>query len=544
MAVHPIEERYGTPEMRAIWSEKKRFACIVAAEVALAKAEAAHGMIPPEAAAEIGQHAQNASLERAKAIELEISHDMMAIVKAISEVSGDAGRWVHYGATSNDILDTATGVQLSQALNLIDKKLRILLRVLLKRSDETKSLVCIGRTHGQHGVPTTYGLRFAIWASEIGRHIERLEQLRPRVVVGQMTGATGTQAALGPKAMEVQATMMEFLGIGSVDVSNQVISRDRYAEYFMFCANVATTLDKIGIEIRTLQRTEIGEVEEAFGAQQVGSSTMPHKRNPIKSEQCCGLARIVRSAVEPALQNNTLWDERDLTNSSCERVLFPEASILTDHCLRLMSTVLEGLVINRAAIRRNLVFLHGINMAESVMIELTRRGMKLFHEAQAGITRAKGRQGNGQRHGGLAPHQGQVLQADGSRHQHSGKSQGGRQPHSRRVVGPKVAGGLEGEVGITPARLPDEAQVSKLQGIGVEPGHGGEHIRHPGKLSLPHQPIPGEIEFDFLLPGRVPPVREFGEDLGIRVPGQMGRHPSHSLVQGGGQRFPVLDGHH
>jgi adenylosuccinate lyase len=375
MAVHPIEERYGTPEMRAIWSEKNRFACIVAAEVALAQAEAAHGMIPPEAAAEIGQHAPTASLERAKAIELEISHDMMAIVKTISEVSGDAGRWVHYGATSNDILDTATGLQLGQALTLIDKKLRILLRVLLKRADETKSLVCIGRTHGQHGVPTTYGLRFSIWASEIGRHIERLEQLHPRVVVGQMTGATGTQAALGPKAMEVQATMMEILGIGSVDVSNQVISRDRYAEYFMFCANVATTLDKIGIEIRTLQRTEIGEVEEAFGARQVGSSTMPHKRNPIKSEQCCGLARIIRSAVEPALQNNTLWDERDLTNSSCERVLFPEASILTDHCLRLMAGVLEGLVINRAAIRRNLAFLHGINMAESVMIELTRRGM-------------------------------------------------------------------------------------------------------------------------------------------------------------------------
>ncbi len=168
----------------------------------------------------------------------------------------------------------------------------------------------------------------------------------------------------------------------------------------------------------------------------------------------------------------------------------------------------------------------------------------LFHEAQAGITRAKGRQGNGQGHGGLAPHQGQVLQADGSRHHHPGKSQGGRQPHSRRVVDPEVAGGLEGEVGITPARLPDQAQVSKLQGIGVEPGHGGEHIRHPGKLSLPHQPIPGEIEFDSLLPGRVPPVREFGEDLGIRVPGQMGRHPSHSLIQGDGQRFPVVDGHH
>jgi len=247
--------------------------------------------------------------------------------------------------------------------------------VLLKRAEETKTLVCIARTHGQHGVPTTYGLRFAIWASEVGRHIERLEQLRPRVVVGHLTGAVGTQAALGPKAMEVQQAMMENLGMAYVDVSNQVISRDRYAEYFMFLANVATTLDKIGIEVRTLQRTEIGEVEEAFGKNQVGSSTMPHKRNPIKSEQVCGLARIIRSAVEPALGNNTLWDERDLTNSSCERIIFPESSILTDHCIRLMTVVLEGLVINKAAIRRNLVFLHGINMAESVMIELTRKGM-------------------------------------------------------------------------------------------------------------------------------------------------------------------------
>ena len=375
MAVHPIEERYGTAEMRAVWSEENRFSCIVAAEVALAQAEAAHDMIPLPAADAIAQNAGKASLARAKEIESEISHDMMAIVRAISEVCGDDGRWVHFGATSNDILDTATSLQLRKTLDLIDEKLRRLLKVLLRRADETKTLVAIGRTHGQHGVPTTYGLRFAIWASEVGRHIERLEQMRPRVLVGQMTGAVGTQAALGSKGIEVQATMMAHLGMGTVDVSNQVISRDRYAEYFMFCANVATTLDKIGIELRSLQRTEIGEVEEAFGAQQVGSSTMPHKRNPIKSEQVCGLSRIIRSAVEPALANNTLWDERDLTNSSCERVLFPEASILTDHCLCLMATVLEGLVINRAAIRKNLALLQGINMAESVMIALTKKGM-------------------------------------------------------------------------------------------------------------------------------------------------------------------------
>jgi adenylosuccinate lyase len=375
MPVHPIEERYGTAQMRSVWSEQNRFACIIAAEVALAQAEAAHGMIPADAARAIKENAGRASPARAKEIEAEIGHDMMAIVKVVSEVCGDAGRWVHYGATSNDILDTATGLQLAQALDLVDGKLKDLLGVLLDRAAETKTLVCVGRTHGQHGVPTTYGLRFAIWASEIGRHIERLSQLRPRVVVGKMTGAVGTQAALGQKGMDVQVTMMEILGLTPVDVSNQVISRDRYAEYFMFLANVATTLDKIGIELRSLQRTEIGELEEAFTAKQVGSSTMPHKRNPVKSEQVCGLARIIRSAVEPALGNNTLWDERDLTNSSCERILFPEASILTDHCLRLMADVVGGLTINRAAIRKNLVFLQGINMAESVMIELTRRGM-------------------------------------------------------------------------------------------------------------------------------------------------------------------------
>jgi adenylosuccinate lyase len=375
MAIHPIEFRYGTPEMKAVWTEEHRFLRIIDAEVALARAEASCGMIPSEAADAIATHAHNASLKRAKEIEDEIHHDMMAIVRAISEVCGDSARWIHYGATSNDILDTATGLQLHDAVTILDTKLRSLLSVLLTRSMETRRLVCIGRTHGQHGVPTTYGLRFAIWASEIGRQVERLEQMKPRVCVGQMTGAVGTQAAMGKKGIEVQEAMMQFLGIGSVDVSNQVIQRDRYAEYFCFLANVATTLDKMGIEIRSMQRTEIGEVEEAFGARQVGSSTMPHKRNPIRSEQVCGLARIIRSAVEPAFQNNTLWDERDLTNSSPERILFPEATILCDHIIRLMTTVIEGLVIRHDRIAENLRMLHGINMAESVMIELTRQGM-------------------------------------------------------------------------------------------------------------------------------------------------------------------------
>lgn len=375
MAIHPIEFRYGTPEMRAVWSEERRFFAIVAAEVALARAEADTGMIPTEAADEIALGAARASLDRAKAIEDEIHHDMMAVVKAIAEECGEAGRYVHLGATSNDMLDTATGLQLKDALALLEEKLRRLLGVLLRRAEETKGLVAAGRTHGQIGVPTTYGLRFAIWAAEIDRHLDRLAELRPRVEVGQLTGAVGTQAALGPGAPEIQARMMALLDLAPVEVSNQVIQRDRYAEYFFFLANVATTLDKMAIEVRSLQRTEIAEVEEAFGARQVGSSTMPHKRNPIRSEQVSGLARVIRSSVEPALQNNTLWDERDLTNSSCERVIFPEASILCDHVIRLMTVVLDGLVLHEDRIHANLHILHDVNMAESVMIALTQSGM-------------------------------------------------------------------------------------------------------------------------------------------------------------------------
>ncbi|KAF1078266.1 adenylosuccinate lyase [Methanogenium sp. MK-MG] len=375
MAIHPIDFRYGTPEMRAVWDEENRFRCVVSAEVGLAVAEAKAGVIPQAAADEIEAHAPDASLARAKVIEEEINHDMMAIVKALSEVCGGSARWVHYGATSNDILDTATGLQVKDSLGIIEQKLRTLLGVLLQRSIETKTLVCAGRTHGQIGVPTTYGLRFAIWASEVSRHIERLEQLRPRAAVGQMTGAVGTQASLGDAGTAVMAHMMEYLGLTPVDVSSQIIQRDRFAEYIMFLANVATTLDKIALEVRMMQRSEIGELEEAFGKNQVGSSTMPHKRNPIKSEQVSGLSRIVRAMIEPALANNVLWDERDLTNSSCERVTFPEASILCDHILTVMTKVLTGLRIREDNIRKNLDLLHGVNMAESVMIQLTKRGM-------------------------------------------------------------------------------------------------------------------------------------------------------------------------
>ncbi len=376
MAIHPIEYRYGTEEMKFVWSEANRLEKIMTVEAALAKAEADIGLIPKEAADIIEASIGTVELERVNEIENEIHHDMMAVVLAISEkCEEDAGKWVHFGATSNDMLDTATGLQLKEAVKIIEDRMQKLLDVLLMQADEHKHLVCAGRTHGQIGVPTTYGLRFAIWASEVARHIERLEQLKPRLLVGQMSGAVGTQAAFGKDGIEVQKRVMEYLEIGSVDVSNQIIQRDRHAEFVMWMANTVTTLDKIAVEIRSLQRSEIAEVEESFRKKQVGSSTMPHKRNPIKSEQICGLARIVRAMVEPELLNNTLWDERDLTNSSCERIVFPEACVLTDHIIKLGIGVIENLRFYPENIRRNLDLLRGLNMGEAVMIELAKRGV-------------------------------------------------------------------------------------------------------------------------------------------------------------------------
>ncbi|MDY0130323.1 MAG: adenylosuccinate lyase [Methanosarcina vacuolata] len=376
MLIHPIDYRYGTAEMKHVWSQENRLNKLLQVEAALARAEADMGLIPADSAEIISESISSVKAERVDEIEAEIHHDMMAVVTAISEqCRDDAGKWVHFGATSNDILDTATALQIKDAIDLMEDKLKTFLGVLLDKAEAHKNTVCCGRTHGQIGVPTTYGLRFAIWASEISRHLDRLHQLTPRATVGQMTGAVGTQAAFGKAGILIQKLTMQHLGIGAVDVSNQIIQRDRHAEFVMWMANTVTTLDKIGIEIRTLQRSEIAEIEESFGKKQVGSSTMPHKRNPIKSEQICGLARIVRAMVEPELLNNTLWDERDLTNSSSERVVFPEACVLTDHILKLGINVIEHLRFYPENIRRNLELLRGLNMGEAVMIELAKRGV-------------------------------------------------------------------------------------------------------------------------------------------------------------------------
>ena len=346
-------------------------------EAALAKALANVGMIPKADAAKIARSAsvRRVPVKRICEFERDVQHETMAVVLALAEASGKAGRYVHFGATSNDILDTATTLQIRKALAIIERDIKKLLEILLNQASKHKNTVMVGRTHGQHAVPTTLGLKFAIWACEIARHIQRLEQIKPRVLVGKMSGAVGTGAAWGKHGPRIQAIVMKELKLSPATATNQVIQRDRIAELTSFFGLLASTLDKIAREIRNLQRTEIGEVAEPFGVMQIGSSTMPQKQNPIKCEKICGLARVLRANVHAGLENVALEHERDLTNSACERVLLPECFLLMDEILRTARDVLGGLVVHPDRIEQNLRLTRGLNMAEAVMIELTKRGM-------------------------------------------------------------------------------------------------------------------------------------------------------------------------
>ncbi len=374
--IHPIEGRYGRPEVKALFDEERRLQYVLDVEAALARAHASVGNIPKDAAKEITLKASTkyVSAMRVKAIEAEINHDVMAVVKALSEQCGGAGKYVHLGATSNDITDTALALQLRDYSAFLEEGLLKLRSSFSKKAGEHIRTVCIGRTHAQHAVPTTYGLKFAIYAMEVDRHVERLREARKRVLVGQMTGAVGTQAALGRNAAKIQAKVMEELGLGSVEVSNQVIQRDRHAEFMLLLAIISETLNKFAIEVRNLQRTEIDELREGFGKKQVGSSTMPHKMNPIYAERIGGVSRVVKADAMAALDNIPLWHERDLTNSSCERIIIPEACILTDYILGLSINLVDNLVFNPANIRRNLGLTDGRIMAESIMMKMAGKG--------------------------------------------------------------------------------------------------------------------------------------------------------------------------
>jgi adenylosuccinate lyase len=379
LPILPIDTgRYGTQEMRRVFDEENRLQRMLDVEAALAWAHGEVGNIPREDAEKIMKAAsvKQVKLSRVKEIEREIKHDVMALVRALAEACGPSGAYVHLGATSSDILDTALALQLRDALDLIEKRLDDLEEVLVEKTEQYKETIMIGRTHGQHALPITLGFKFAVWIRETARHIKRLRECRERALVGKMSGAVGTQAGLGPHAIRIQQLVMEKLGVKPAEISTQIVQRDRYAELVCILAIIASTLDKIAAEIRELQRPEIGEVSEPFERKrQVGSSTMPHKRNPITCERVSGLAKVMRSLVGPALGNIPTWHERDLTQSSAERFIIPEACILTDYMLVLMTNVLKDLWVDEERMQRNLELTQGRTMSEAVMMALTRKGM-------------------------------------------------------------------------------------------------------------------------------------------------------------------------
>ncbi|MFW9826979.1 MAG: adenylosuccinate lyase [Candidatus Thorarchaeota archaeon] len=375
--IHPIETRYRT-EIAKLFTEEKKLENWLKVEAALAEVHAEMGNIPKEAADEIVKKANlnNVKIERVKEIDKEIHHDLMAMVKSLTEqCEGDAGKYVHLGATSYDIEDTATALQLKEALNFIHETLMKLLKILITLTDEKKNLICIGRTHGQHAVPTTYGMRIGVWSYEINRHLDRISEIIERISFGKMSGAVGTMASFKEKGIEIQRLLMKKLDLHPVFIANQVIQRDRHAEVVFITALIGQTLSKVAKEIRILQRNEIAEVFEPFKAAQVGSSTMPHKRNPHKSERICSLARVLKSNVIVALDNIILEDERDITNSASERIIFAENFILLDYMINQLAEILKGLEFDEKRIEENLNLTKGACLTEKVMVELVRKGI-------------------------------------------------------------------------------------------------------------------------------------------------------------------------
>ena len=378
MLTCPLDFRYGRDVMKAVFDEENWLFKLLQVEAALAHAHAEVGNIPQTDADNIANAVANKTvkLERVKEIEKEIRHDLMSVVKALAEQSGESGKYVHLGATSYDTEDTARALQFKEAIHYIKEGLQKLKVVLAELAEKHKGTVMLGRTHGQAAVPITFGLKIAVYALEIHRHMERLDEMEKRVYVGKMSGATGTGAAFGPRALEIQQAVMNKLGLGFEEATTQIVGRDTYAEFIAWCANVASSLDKFATEVRNLQRNEIGEVAEAFDVEKfVGSSTMAQKKNPETSENICGLARIVRGFIVPTYENIPLWHERDLTNSSAERFIIPHVCILTDDILVKMIDVFSNLFVDEKRMLQNIERTRGQIMSESVMIALANKGV-------------------------------------------------------------------------------------------------------------------------------------------------------------------------
>ncbi len=379
MPILPIDTgRYGTPEMLKVFEEENRLQRLLDVEASLALAHAEVGNIPKKDAEKIVQMASTkyVKVARVKAIEKEIKHDIASIVRALSELCGSSGAYVHLGATSYDIVDTANALQLKDALAILEQKLKLFKKTLQKQAENHKETIMIGRTHGQHALPITLGFKFAVWGYEINRHIERLNDCKKRVLAGKISGAVGTQAGLGEHAEQIQDLVMKRLELNTAEISTQIVQRDRYAELVCIYAGIASSLENFATEIRELQRPEIAEVFESFEAKkQVGSSTMPHKQNPETCERVCGLARIIRSLTLPVLEDMVTWHERDLTQSSTERFVLPESNILLDYILSLMINIVSNLRIDTQRMMQNLSLTQGRAMSESVMMALVHKGV-------------------------------------------------------------------------------------------------------------------------------------------------------------------------
>jgi adenylosuccinate lyase len=365
-----VIERYTRPEIGAVWSEQRKLETWLVVELAATDVLAEMGVVPPEDAAEIRDRA-SFTVEAVKEREQVTDHDVAAFVDVVASSVGEAGRWVHHGLTSSDVLDTALALQLTSAGLILIGGAREYRDVLIAKAREHRETLCVGRTHGVHAEPTTFGVKLAGFAFEAHRNLRRLERAVEQVSVGALSGAVGTYAANGP---EFEARVLQRLGLGRENVSTQVVARDRHAELLGAVAIAGAGLERFGTEIRHLQRTEVREVEEPFRAGQKGSSAMPHKRNPIVSERICGIARLLRGYAQAGVEDVALWHERDISHSSVERVALPDATILLDYAQHLAIRVAGGMTVHTDRMRENLGATHGALFSQRALLALVESG--------------------------------------------------------------------------------------------------------------------------------------------------------------------------
>jgi len=363
--------RYTHPEMGRIWSDQRRYETWLLVETAAAEAMASSGIVPPEAARDIRERG-GFDIARIEAIEQTTQHDVIAFTTVVAERVGPSARWLHFGLTSSDVIDTALALQMREACDIILADLERLAGAVEDRAMEHRRTVMIGRTHGVHAEPMTFGLKLALWYAELQRDLDRVRAARETISVGKLSGAVGTFAHVPP---EIEADVCRRLHLEPAAVSSQVIQRDRHAELMTTLAISAASLEKFATEIRGLQKTEIGEVEEPFAKGQKGSSAMPHKRNPIGCEQICGLARLLRGNAHAALENVALWHERDISHSSVERVILPDSFIALDHMLRRFTNIVRGLLVYPDRMLENLRRSRGVVFSGTILLELARKGV-------------------------------------------------------------------------------------------------------------------------------------------------------------------------